>query len=323
MPKAGERLSRAEDGTTLKLEGRNLPPRTIVIQEGWNSRDMSSPATRDHIEKTLKPSIKARMNDGLPGLFDPIKVRYIRATGTPLLIDGECRLAAYLELWEEGIEANIPITDTDGSAADLRVSTLVGNSGLPLTPLEVGLQCKRLRDGLCKSEDWIAEHIGKPRRFITDAIALHDAPKEAKALVAAGEVTAAAVTSALTKETKQAKAEKRAPEPERIVEPLKAAVAARPTPPQPAQASIPGTAKPVKAPKPVARPKALSKRETALKASPEPQQQPVPAPKRTPEGKLLDLADAMCRLILDDDIPINEAQLAAEKYKKVRGLVIE
>jgi ParB/RepB/Spo0J family partition protein len=58
-------------------------------------------------------------------------------------------------------------------------------------------------------------------------------------------------------------------------------------------------------------------------AAPEPQQQPVPAPKRTPEGKLLDLADAMCRLILDDNIPINEAQLAAEEYKKVRGLVIE
>jgi hypothetical protein len=273
---------------------------------------MSSPATRDHIENTLKPSIKARMNDGLPGLFDPIKVRYIRATGTPLLIDGECRLTAYLELWDEGIEANIPITDTDGSAADLRVSTLVGNSGLPLTPLEIGLQCKRLRDGLCKSEDWIAEHIGKPRRFITDAIALHDAPEEAKALVAAGEVTPGAVLHAV----KEHGAEKG-------VKVLKAAVAARPTPPPPAQASIPGTAKPAKAPKPVARPKALSKRETALKAAPEPQQQPVPAPKRTPEGKLLDLADAMCRLILDDNIPINEAQLAAEEYKKMRGLVIE
>jgi hypothetical protein len=34
------------------------------------------------------------------------------------------------------------------------------------------------------------------------------------------------------------------------------------------------------------------------------------------------MADAMCRLILDDNIPINEAQLAAEEYKKLRGLVI-
>jgi hypothetical protein len=38
----------------LKPEGRNLPPRTIVIQSDWNSRDMSSPATQAHIPGTVK-----------------------------------------------------------------------------------------------------------------------------------------------------------------------------------------------------------------------------------------------------------------------------
>jgi hypothetical protein len=310
MPLQGERLSRAEDGTTLKLEGRNLPPRTIVKQEGWNSRDMSSPATRDHIENTLKPSIKARMNDGLPGLFDPIKVRYIRATGTPLLIDGECRLTAYLELWDEGIEANIPVIDTDGSAADLRVSTLVGNSGLPLTPLEIGLQCKRLRDGLCKSEDWIAEHIGKPRRFITDAIALHDAPEEAKALVAAGEVTPSAVLHAVKEHGA-----------DEGVKVLKAAVAARPTPPSPAQASIPGTAKPAKAPKPVARPKVLSKREQALQEPLAAPQAAVPAPVAKPESpNLKSLAIDLAYHVISDDLPFDQLERLAFRVYEAAGV---
>ena len=309
MPLPGERLSRAGDGTTLKLEGRNLPPRTIVIQSDWNSRDMSSPATQAHIE-SLKASIKARINCGLPGLFDPIKVRYNRLTGTPRLVDGECRLTAYLQLWDEGIEPLIPIMDTDGDEAELRASTLVGNSGLPLTPLEIGLQCKRLHSGYLWSVGKIADHICKPVRFVTEAIALHEAPAEAKALVAAGDVTPAAVRSELKK------AEKEGREPESIVEPLKAAVAARPAPPEPPQASIPGTAKAPK-PKPIARPKKPSKKEEALRAV-EPPSAPKPAPE--PNGDFKGLAIQLARNTIADDQTFEVMERLAFQVLAAAGL---
>jgi hypothetical protein len=296
MPQPGERLSRAEDGTTIKLEGRNLPPRLIVIQPDWNSRDMSSPATQEHIQG-LKKSIMARIQSGLPGLFDPIKVRYIRSTGTPKLVDGECRLTAYLQLWDEGIEPLIPITDTDGDEADLRAASLIGNTGLPLTPLEIGLQCKRLNSGYLWSVEKIAEHICKPVRFVTEAIALHDAPAEAKALVAAGEVTPAAVRGELKKAAKEHRS------PESIVEPLRKAVAARPAPPVKAQATFPGT-KPAPKPKPVTRVKEPSAKEKIAKNAP----------------KLLELADAFYRLYFDAGVDVSEVNEAAKAYGKARGL---
>ena len=297
MPQPGERLSRAEDGTTLKLEGRNLPPRTIVIQPDWNSRDMSSADTKKHIH-ALKESIKARIGCALPGLFDPIKVRYNRLTGIPRLVDGECRLTAYLELWNEGVEALIPTMDTDGDEAELRASTLVGNSGQPLTPLEIGLQCKRLNSGYLWSVQKIANHICKPVRYVTEAIALHNAPAEAKALVAAGEVTPGAVRHELKQAAKAGKP------PESIVAPLKQAAASRPAPAPPKQTPLAGVpSKPAPKPKPAARPKAPSAKDTVAKTAP----------------KLLDLADAMCRLILDEQ-PWSELELAAKAYQKAREL---
>jgi hypothetical protein len=265
----------------------------------------------------LKQSILARINAGLPGLFDPIKVRYIRSAasfdgekkegGTPLLIDGECRLLAYRMLWDEGTQANIPVTDTDGSEVQLRAATLIGNNGLPLTPLEIGHQCKILRDGYLQSEDWIAEQIGKPRRFVTEAIALDDAPVEAKALVAAGEVTPGAVRSAVAAETKQAKAENRAPDPERIVAPLKKAVASRPAPKPRRQSSLPGVpSRPAKRPKPVARPKKKSVKEQ-IGAS-------VPKNVLT----LLKLADKLADVVRDNDSTIRDCVVAAKAYQAAR-----
>jgi hypothetical protein len=307
MPLPGERLSRAEEGTAIKLEGRNLPPRSIVIQQGWNPRSMSSDSVKQSIE-SLKTSIRARINAGLPGLFKPIQVLYIRSAaswrgstvegGTPLLVDGERRLLAYLQLWDEGLEANIPVTDTDGDEAQLRAASIIANDGLPLTDLEIGRQCKILRDGCCKSVEWIAENIGKSQRFVTEAIALNDAPEEAKALVASGEVTPSAVRSAWKSEVKQAQEEHRAPEPKRIVEPLRKAVADRPAE---RQATLPGL--PTKPRQPIARPKKESAKEKIAKVAP----------------SLLELADAMYKAF--SDLYGDESELPAEAraYWKARN----
>ena len=56
MPQPGERLDRAEGTQPYKPESRALPPWDVQIQSDWNSRDMSSSATKGHID-SLKASI--------------------------------------------------------------------------------------------------------------------------------------------------------------------------------------------------------------------------------------------------------------------------
>ena len=85
---------------------------------------------------------------------------------------------------------------------------------------------------------------------------------------------------------------------------LKETVASRPKAKESAQTSFPGPK--AKAPKPVARPKKPSAKEEIAKAAP----------------KLLDLADAMARLILDENVMLEEPQRVAREYIKARGLKV-
>ena len=101
MATPGERFDRTSDGEAYKPETRGLDPRKVVVTTGWNVRDMNSPETREHI-KTLKLSIVAR------GVDKPISVRYDKVTGVATLVDGQCRLTACRELWQEGTKVYVP-----------------------------------------------------------------------------------------------------------------------------------------------------------------------------------------------------------------------
>jgi ParB-like chromosome segregation protein Spo0J len=214
-----------------------------VIAEGWNVRDMTSAETRAWIE-TLKLSI---LTNGY-NPTKPITVRYDRKTGVKTLVDGQCRLTACQELWNEGHEIIVPEIRTDGDEATLTAESISGNAQLYLTQWEIGEGCRRLtRFGW--SIDKIAASICKSKRYVTDAIALSNVSLDAKAMLSAGEVTTGAVLHAVKEVGLKAAAES-----------LHEAVAAQP---QPAQTTIPGT-KPAKV-KPVSRPKAASKKEVKIK----------------------------------------------------------
>ena len=303
MPTPGERLDRDPAGQPYKPAGRAFKPYDIEIVSDWNGRDMHSADTRQHIEE-LKASIRARINSDppLPALIYPVKIRHTRSTGNARLIAGECRLTACRELWDEGTEVWVGAVDSEQDATEtqLLLTALTENSGQPLTQWEAGNVYRRLNIGCGLSIDAIAAHACRPKRYVTEAIELArtiTASGSVKAMLNEGSVTPGAVLSAV-------KEHREDPNPaESAARDLEERVAAQPAPEPPAQASIPGTAKPPK-PKPVARPKKPSAKEAVAKAAP----------------SLLELADAMCRLILDDNIPINEAQLAAEEYKEARGL---
>jgi hypothetical protein len=300
------RFGRGKTDQPFRPETSANDPREIVITPGWNVRDMTSQKTLDHIQE-LKASILARANKGMPGLIYAIKVKYDPATEVKTLVDGQCRLMACRELWDEGHKIYIPLERVKGTEAENFATSLAGNTGQENTQLEIGVGCKRLIAGFNWSLEMVAEHIGKKKRFITEALALTETPEEVQDLLSAGEVSAPAVRH----EIKVAKEEHRPIE--SIVEPLKAAVAARPAPPTPAQASIPGTAKPVKQ-RPLARPKKESAREQALKAVPVAAAQPQEKP------DFRNLAIDLARGVIADDRTFEEMERAAFRVLDAAGL---
>ena len=243
MPTPGARFGRGDEDNPYRPETTSNDPRDIRIDPAWNVRDMNSEATREHIA-SLKVSILTKGYDPTK----PISVKYDRKTGVKTLVDGQCRLTACQELWNEGHEIYVPQIRTEGDEAELQASALSAEAVLHLTQWEIGEGCRRLtRFGW--SIDKIAASICKSKRYVTDAIALSNVSLDAKAMLSAGQVTPGAVLHAV-KEVG----------PDKAAEALHGAVEDQP---QPAQATIPGT-KPAK-PKPVSRPKATSRKDQNIK----------------------------------------------------------
>lgn len=270
------RFGRADTDRPFRPETSANDPREIVIVTGWNVRDMDTTETRNHID-SLKTSIMQRVADGLPGLLKPIEVRYDPATGTKTLVDGQCRLTACRELWDEGHEIFVPNVRVKGDDAQLLASSITGNSGQSLTQWEIGVGCQRLVVGFNWTPEMVAAHICKPIRYVNEAMALAEASPETKELMAAGEVT----TGRVLQETKQAKKEHGDKAAKVVGEKLKQEVAAKPK-----------AAKGKKA-KPLARSKAAS-----------------------PSDKLLNQARELCEMITDEKQSWDDVMGAAKKLLK-------
>jgi len=278
------RFGRAENDKPFRPETSANDPREIIIQPGWNVRDMNSAETREHID-ALKASILARANEGLSGLLKPIEVKYDPVTGTKTLVDGHCRLLACRELWNEGHHIYVANVRVKGSDEQLLASSLTGNAGKPLMQWEIGEGCRRLLNGFNWTPAMIAAHICKSTRYVTEAIALVAVPSEAKQMMAKGEVTPARVLQ----EVKAA--EKRNEPASKAVEVLREAVRAAPIPVPKKKSGAP--AKPAK---PLARAKAESSTEKALR-----------------------LADELAEMVLDDTQSIDKVMALAKRYMKARG----
>ncbi len=280
-----ERFDRAEGSSPLRSDRAYYDPRWIKIEPDWNARDLSSPAALAHIAG-LEESILA------DGVREAIKVKYDRATGVRTLVAGHCRLTACLNLIAKGHDVKIPCEQVKGDEIELMIENLTSNAGLPLTQWEAGVEYRKLLRWGCTPAD-VARRVCKPLRYVTEAIALSTAPLEAKAMLSDGTATPGAVLHAV--EGKDGDS----------VEKLKAKVAERPKPKASPQTSFPGTpASKAAKPKPVARPKKPSAKETIAKAAP----------------SLLDLADTLARMVVDEDQSIDKVIAAARAYIKARGI---
>jgi ParB/RepB/Spo0J family partition protein len=170
----------------LKQSARDqlmIDPRIIVVEDGFNCRDYTLQENREHLDE-LKKSIRAN------GTLVPLLVRWDAATKSAVLIDGECRLRANLELIAEGAEilAVPTIQVAGGNEAERLLTSITANTGKPLSKWELGTAFQRLyRFGW--EPETIATKTGYRQTFITEAMELADAPIEIKKLLSARAVT--------------------------------------------------------------------------------------------------------------------------------------
>lgn len=177
-------MARLNDLGVGKLEGPKIDPRVVIIRPDFNYRDTSSSAARAHIA-WLKESIKDR------GVDEPIWVEF--EGGKVYLIDGECRLLALRELWNEGNEIRVPAIAYRGDEAHVLAKSMVANGALPPTQMEFGRAAERLMNWGW-SVDQIAAltppHLGlqggKAKRYVRDAVDLQQAPLAVKKAVSEG-----------------------------------------------------------------------------------------------------------------------------------------
>lgn len=161
-----------------------LDPKDIVIEKGFNYRDIDSEAAQKHIE-WLKQSIREN------GVQEPIRVKW--EDEKAVLVNGECRLIACKQLRKEGLEIFIPALQVKGDEADVLAKSMVANGALPPTQIEFGRAAARLL-AYGWSEDkvalytppHIAQNASKARRYVRDAVSLHEAPIAVKEAVQHG-----------------------------------------------------------------------------------------------------------------------------------------
>lgn len=261
--------------------GGNLRPEDILNRH-TNYRDMHSKATLAHIA-WLKESIR------LEGVKKPIDVSY--ADGKWYLEAGECRLTAAQALRKEGWDGYIPCFQVKGDEANILARSIIDNTGLTPTLLEIGVAFQHLVDygwpidrvAACVPPS-ITTNPAKALQVAKKALDLNAAPLDVKKAVREGvggvRVSEAAAVSAVRKSPLQAA--------QIITEDAHRAKAAGKTV--------------------LRRPKGAGK---ATKAKAETQKT---------VDHCLKLADALAAVALDDDLDRSEVKRSARAYSKARGL---
>jgi hypothetical protein len=181
--------------TTRKELGGFMDPRLIRIEKGHNPRDYRLPENRAHLD-SLKVSIaKHGVRQALLCRMDG---------GQCVLVDGESRLTATLELINEGhVIKTIPVQQVTANNEADRIMIAVGaNTGKPLSAWELGGAFKRLT-GFGWSPEDIASSFGITVQKVNTCLELTDMPEDVKHMLSERAVTPAlAITTIRAKGTK-------------------------------------------------------------------------------------------------------------------------
>ena len=160
-----------------------LDPRVIKIEPGFNPRDFRLQENLDHVA-AYKRSIRAR------GVIEPLLVRLDVPTKSIMLVDGECRLRAVMELIDEGENIKgVPVIQRFGSSETERLLDAIhANTGKVLTKWEHGEAFRRfIRWGWTIEE--VAQKTSFSERYVRESVELADAPDELKVLMSEQTIT--------------------------------------------------------------------------------------------------------------------------------------
>lgn len=156
-----------------------VDPRVLEIEEGFNAR----PLNPDHVNEMAL----AQRNGAT---FPPLDVRVDE--GRILIVDGHHRHAASMKNIAEGYDIkSLDVRQFRGNDADRVAHMLNSASGLALTPLQLGVQYRKLI-GYGWTEKQIADRRGKTVQHVKDMIQLAEANSDVHQAVNAGHISGTA-----------------------------------------------------------------------------------------------------------------------------------
>lgn len=167
-----------------KVTSFAVDPRVLEVEEGFNAR----PLNADHVAEM---SLALRNGATFPALDVRVDA------GRILIVDGHHRHAAALDAIAKGFDIkSLDVRHFRGNDAD-RVAHMISSAGgLALTPLQLGVQYRKLI-GFGWTETQIANRGGKSVQHVKDMILLGEANSDVHQLVNAGKISGTAALKAV------------------------------------------------------------------------------------------------------------------------------
>lgn len=169
-----------------KVTSFAVDPRSLEVEEGFNARPLN-------LEHVAQMSLAYRNG----AVFPPLEVRV--DDGRILIVDGHHRHAAALDAISTGADVKaLDCRQFRGGDADRVAHMITSAGGLPLTPLQLGIQLRKLI-GFGWSEKQIADRIGKSVEHVKNTILLAEANSDVHKAVNAGEVSSTTAAALVKK----------------------------------------------------------------------------------------------------------------------------
>jgi ParB-like chromosome segregation protein Spo0J len=160
-----------------KVTSFAVDPRIMEVEEGFNARPLD-------LDRVASIAQAYRNGATLPALD-------VRVDGGRIIVvDGHHRRQGALDAIAAGAEIlALDCRQFRGNDADRVAHMITSASGLPLTPLQLGRQYRKLI-GFGWTEKAIADRVGKSTQHIKDMLALTESNSDVQAAVDAGKVSA-------------------------------------------------------------------------------------------------------------------------------------
>jgi ParB-like chromosome segregation protein Spo0J len=170
-------MAEKKEAGVSKTTNFAVDPRIMEVEEGFNGRP-------------IDPAHVRAIADSLIGgaTLPPLEVRV--ENGRVIVVDGHHRREGALLAISEGAEiVALDCRQFRGNDADRVMLMITSQQGLPMTPLQLGVQYRKML-GFGWTASQIAKRCGKSANHVNDMIALAESNSDVQGMVTRGEVSA-------------------------------------------------------------------------------------------------------------------------------------